>query len=541
MAQTSFALMTTLGRAKEAVALANATTIEITHIAIGDGTVVPSGGETALYNEVDRKTISGHGTVVGATNVAYFDCFLAANDGPYTIREAGLIDAEGDLIAIARYDPPISKPVPASGQTVEGTIRLEVTFSDVANVTIKVDPSMQVPLQRLTRLPWIPVLSMSLPTPPASPAVGDVYLIPAAPTGEWVGQAGKIAEYGVAGWALIAPPDGHGISLPDGRVFERVTGTYVEKLALDVQSGKWLFGIAGGTANALTLTPTPVVPAYVDGLTLRVRITVNNTGAATINVNGLGAKAVHRADGSTLQPNDLVAGATLALTYNAAANAFRAPPSLRSDILRAALTAPTVTKVTAVGAGTFTIPNGVFSIEAEVWAGGGGAGFGSADGNTAPSGGGGGAYVKKRFPVIPGQEISYVVGAGGLGGAEAPLREGQPGAAGSVTVDGITITAGGGSGGKNAPFGNYTTPGAPSGPYDIGMSGEQGGGALPYANPYGGWGGASPNGGIRTNGARSTNILASVPGGGAAGSATRSGSAGVSGANGEVRLTFIAS
>src|SRR5690606_21106203 len=98
MAQTSFALMTNLGRAKEAAALANATTIEITHIAIGDGTTVPSGGETALYNEVARKTISGHGTVVGASNVAYFDCFLAAEDGPYTIREAGLIDSAGDLI-----------------------------------------------------------------------------------------------------------------------------------------------------------------------------------------------------------------------------------------------------------------------------------------------------------------------------------------------------------------------------------------------------------------------------------------------------------
>lgn len=66
---------------------------------------VPSGGETALYNEIARKAISGHGTVVGASNVAYFDIFLEAAEGPYTIREAGLIDQDGDLIAIARYDP----------------------------------------------------------------------------------------------------------------------------------------------------------------------------------------------------------------------------------------------------------------------------------------------------------------------------------------------------------------------------------------------------------------------------------------------------
>lgn len=226
MAQTSFALMTTLGRAKEAAALANATTIEITHIAIGDGVTVPSGGETELYNEVARKTISGSGTVVGASNVAYFDCFLAAEDGPYTIREAGLIDSEGDLIAIARYDPPIHKPIPASGQTVEGTIRLEVAFSNVANITVVVDPSLQVPLQRLTVLPWVPVGSMTLSSPPADPEPGDTYLIGAGATGAWTGQSGKLAEYTVAGWAIIDPPDGHGIGLPDGSAFTRRDGVY---------------------------------------------------------------------------------------------------------------------------------------------------------------------------------------------------------------------------------------------------------------------------------------------------------------------------
>lgn len=250
--------MTNLGRAKEAAAFANATTVEITHIAIGDGATVPSGGETTLYNQVALKTISGHGTVVGAENVAYFDCFLEAAEGPYTIREAGLYDVDGDLIAIAHYDPPINKPVPASGQTVEGTVRLEVAFSDIANVTIVVDPSLQVTLQRLTRLPWIPIISMSLATPSGSPVAGDTYLIAASPTGSWSGQAGKLAEYTTAGWAIIDPPNGHGVSLPDGRVFERISGTYVEKIALDAQSGKWVYAAAAGTTNVLTASLDPI-------------------------------------------------------------------------------------------------------------------------------------------------------------------------------------------------------------------------------------------------------------------------------------------
>lgn len=237
MPQTSFALMTTLGRAKEAAAIANAGTIEITHIAIGDGATVPSGGETELYNEVDRKAISGHGVVVGASNTAYFDIFLAADDGPYTITEAGLIDADGDLIAIARYNPAINKPTPDSGQTIEGTIRLEVAFSNASVVNVIVAPEMQVALQRLTVLPWIPVLSMTLATPPASPAAGDTYLIAAAATGVWSGHSGKIAEYTAAGWAIVDPPNGHGISLDDRRVFIRVDGTYEELSASEIFKG----------------------------------------------------------------------------------------------------------------------------------------------------------------------------------------------------------------------------------------------------------------------------------------------------------------
>jgi hypothetical protein len=228
MAQNSFALMTTIGRAKEAAALANGTPIQITHIAIGDGSTIPSGGETELYHEVARKTISANGIVIGATNTAYFDCFLSAAEGPYTIREAGLYDSEGDLIAIARYDPPINKPVPASGQVIEATIRLEVAFSDTANIVVVIDPAMKVALQRLTRLPWIPVVSMTVNVPPASPAVGDTYLIAAGASGAWAGQDGKLAEYTTAGWAILAPKGGHGISLPNGSVFVRVAGIYVE-------------------------------------------------------------------------------------------------------------------------------------------------------------------------------------------------------------------------------------------------------------------------------------------------------------------------
>ncbi len=538
MPQTSFAMMTNLGRAKEAAALANAGTVTITHIAIGDGNTVPSGGETALYNEVARKTISGHGTVVGATDTAYFDCFLAAEDGPYTIREAGLIDDDGDLIAIARYDPPVSKPIPASGQTVEGTIRLEVQFSDIANVTIVVDPAMQVALQRLTRLPWIPVLSMTTAAPPATPAVGDVYLIPTGATGAWSAQDGKIAEYTVAGWALIDPPNGHGISLPDGRVFERVGGAYVQKIAIDVQSGKWIYAVAGGTADALTVTLDPPLLAYAAGLALRIKITAANTDAVTININGLGAKSVTRKDGSDLAANDLRIDDIATVIYDGAA--FRLASFARSDLLAAAFQPVTTVKITATGAYSWTVPDGVHAVMARAWGGGGGGGYSANEG--AGSGGSAGAYAERRFLVSPGDTITGTVGVGGLGGAQSPAREGQPGTDTTVTVDGVTITAGGGPGGLNSTTLGVVADSPGSSSYsnaDFGIPGGRGFYGMVGHGPqaYGGNGGAAPLGGAATMGGVGGASEGAVPGGGAAAGGDGSFAGGI-GARGEVHFIY---
>lgn len=266
MTQTTFALLTNKGRSKEAVALANGSDILVTHIAIGDGATVPSGGETKLYHEVDRKAITGHGLVTGTTNTAYFDIHLTAIDGPYTIREAGLYDADGDLIAIAYYDPPIQKPTPDSGQTVEGDIRLEIAFSNVENIIVQVDTSMQVPLQRLTVCPWIPVKSVAFLNPPSEPKVGDAYVIPDRATGVWKGQSQKIAEFTSAGWAITETPDGHGIGLPDGSVYIKIAGKYVlltdlldkrySRLTAPPADTFYVVGPSGSDKNS-GLKPTP--------------------------------------------------------------------------------------------------------------------------------------------------------------------------------------------------------------------------------------------------------------------------------------------
>lgn len=266
MTQSTFALLTTTGRSKEALALASGEPLVISAIAIGDGTTVPSGGEKKLYHEIARKTVSGHGLVAGTTNTAYFDIHLAATDGPYTIREAGLYDTAGDLIAIACYDPPINKPTPESGQTVEGDVRLQIAFSNAENVIVQVDASMQVPLQRLTVKPWVPIKSIDTKQPPENPTPGDVYVIPATATGVWKGQSQKLAEFTSAGWAITDTPDGHGIGLPDGSIYIKINGIYVPWTdLLDKRYAKFpeppstTFYVVGPTGNDKNsgLKPTP--------------------------------------------------------------------------------------------------------------------------------------------------------------------------------------------------------------------------------------------------------------------------------------------
>lgn len=73
------------------------------------------------------------------------------------------------------------------------------------------------------------------------------------------------------------------------------------------------YGVATGTnAYAVTLNPAPI--AYKDGMGLVVKINTASTGATTINVNGLGAKPILKANGAPV--SDLKAGAVYSIRYN---------------------------------------------------------------------------------------------------------------------------------------------------------------------------------------------------------------------------------
>lgn len=83
-------------------------------------------------------------------------------------------------------------------------------------------------------------------------------------------------------------------------------------------SGFMWGGTAGGTANALGVTLSPAITAYVAGLTIRFLTGASaNTGAVTLAVNGLSALAINTGDGTApLAPGDLPPGSLVTVVHD---------------------------------------------------------------------------------------------------------------------------------------------------------------------------------------------------------------------------------
>ncbi|WP_222860259.1 hypothetical protein [Bacillus massilioanorexius] len=86
-----------------------------------------------------------------------------------------------------------------------------------------------------------------------------------------------------------------------------------------------------GSANAYIATLSPALSAYAEGVSLRVKINVDNTGAATLNVNGLGVKAIKKANGSDVNAGQLKANGVYTLSYNGTAFILQGEGSELSD------------------------------------------------------------------------------------------------------------------------------------------------------------------------------------------------------------------
>jgi hypothetical protein len=77
-------------------------------------------------------------------------------------------------------------------------------------------------------------------------------------------------------------------------------------------------GTVGGSANAITLTSLSTYQQYQDGLQVAFKASAANTGAATLNLDGLGAKKIRRKGDTALAAGDIAANGRYLLQYDAA-------------------------------------------------------------------------------------------------------------------------------------------------------------------------------------------------------------------------------
>jgi hypothetical protein len=291
-----------------------------------------------------------------------------------------------------------------------------------------------------------------------------------------------------------------------------------------IQTGKLTYAVAGGTANAITATLNPVPAALAAGLRVSVKIASANTGAATLNLNGLGAVAITRIGAAPLKANDLVPGIA-DLEYDGTQWQLMSisPGSTPSRNIQAFASGTTI----------WTCPAGVYWVKSRVWGAGGSGGSGNGS-NAAGGGGGSGGYSEGWFAVVPGTNYTVVVGAGGavVSTAAATGNTGGSSSFGSFN----SATGGNGGIGSNAAGGNGGTGGsATGGQYNV--SGNSGGNAYQVGTPYvGGAGGASYAG---TGGFSGAVFGAPAQSAGAGGSGASGGSAGLgAAANGLVLIEY---
>jgi len=76
------------------------------------------------------------------------------------------------------------------------------------------------------------------------------------------------------------------------------------------------YGVATGLANTYTITLNPAPISYKEGMAVAIKINTTNTGASTININGLGAKSVRKANGNNVSAGNLKAGSIYSMRYN---------------------------------------------------------------------------------------------------------------------------------------------------------------------------------------------------------------------------------
>ncbi len=143
MTNKYFALLTHIGTARLASATALGARLEITHMVVGDGggtLPTPDPAQTQLVNEQRRAALNALTIDPSNPRQIIAEQIISETEGGWWIREIGLLNEAGELIAIANC-PESYKPKMQEGSGRTQLIRMIFMVSSTASVMLKIIPS----------------------------------------------------------------------------------------------------------------------------------------------------------------------------------------------------------------------------------------------------------------------------------------------------------------------------------------------------------------------------------------------------------------
>lgn len=144
MSTKFYTLLTDIGAAKLASAAALGVPLKITHMAVGDGggtLPTPDAKQTALVNEKRRAALNMLYIDPQNSSQIIAEQVIPENEGGWWIREVGVFDESGALIAVGNC-PESYKPQLAEGSGRTQTVRMVLITSSTDNITLKIDPAV---------------------------------------------------------------------------------------------------------------------------------------------------------------------------------------------------------------------------------------------------------------------------------------------------------------------------------------------------------------------------------------------------------------
>lgn len=139
-----YIIVTNAGLAKIAEATANQTTVKLTEMAVGDSNgnyYEPQASQTTLRNEKWRGSINKLEIDSNNSQQVKVQSLIPADIGGFTIREVGVFDESGILIAVGKF-PETEKVLASQGASRELYLQVIMKVSNTSSIVLQVDPNL---------------------------------------------------------------------------------------------------------------------------------------------------------------------------------------------------------------------------------------------------------------------------------------------------------------------------------------------------------------------------------------------------------------